>query len=110
MPICVPSMNDFNVTRAKHDWRNGATHDDDRESMYLHFVACVGRVWLHCCCTCASWKSFGERGHEVVGTERESFEGAWLPRPRSLRAALGVEKHPGFVCERFMFRIWHFGR
>ena len=65
MTTCVPSLNDCsqlnhcNVIRAKNGWKIGETHDNDRESMYLCFVACLVTVWLHVCHTCRFWTPFG---------------------------------------------------
>ena len=71
----------------------GETHDNDRESTYLCFVACLGRIWLHFC----NKKSM-DLG-PLLGDAAMSLQMAWLLRPRGLGTALwDWENIPRWVC------------
>ena len=58
-------LNHCRATRAKNGWRNCETHDNDRESVYLCFVACLGRVWLQFCYNCGCGPLLVYRGRGV---------------------------------------------
>ena len=111
MLICIPPMNDCsqsnhcNVTRARNGYRNFETH-----AMDLCFVACLGRVWLNFCHT-EVWTILGAAavGSETCTTGKEESLGCRGHGVQSCTLRSGEESLDGFVCEWFIFTIWHFG-